>query len=75
MIGGVVLSLFPGISLFDRGFEHAGICVVRGRICCGAVTFANFTRRRGRFGESSAVRPVRIFQRFGGPRRRVKVGR
>ncbi|MFO1487972.1 MAG: DNA cytosine methyltransferase [Verrucomicrobiota bacterium] len=26
----VVLSLFPGIGLLDRGFEDAGFCVVRG---------------------------------------------
>lgn len=26
----LVLSLFPGIGLFDRGFEDAGFCVVRG---------------------------------------------
>lgn len=28
--GGLVLSLFPGIGLFDRAFEEAGFCVVRG---------------------------------------------
>lgn len=27
---GLVLSLFPGIGLLDRGFEDAGFCVVRG---------------------------------------------
>ena len=27
---GVVLSLFPGIGLFDRAFEERGFCVVRG---------------------------------------------
>ncbi len=26
----VILSLFPGIGLFDRGFEALGFCVVRG---------------------------------------------
>lgn len=26
----LVLSLFPGIGLLDRGFEDAGFCVVRG---------------------------------------------
>lgn len=26
----VVLSLFPGIGLMDRGFEEEGFCVVRG---------------------------------------------
>jgi DNA (cytosine-5)-methyltransferase 1 len=26
----LVLSLFPGVGLFDRGFEDAGFCVVRG---------------------------------------------
>jgi len=26
----LVLSLFPGAGLFDRGFEQAGFCVVRG---------------------------------------------
>jgi len=26
----LVLSLFPGIGLFDRGFEDVGFCVVRG---------------------------------------------
>ncbi len=28
--GGLVLSLFPGIGLLDRGFEAEGFCVVRG---------------------------------------------
>jgi len=27
---GVVLSLFPGVGLLDRGFEHHGFCVFRG---------------------------------------------
>lgn len=27
---GLVLSLFPGVGLFDRVFEDAGFCVVRG---------------------------------------------
>ena len=26
----LVLSLFPGAGLLDRGFEQAGFCVVRG---------------------------------------------
>lgn len=26
----LVLSLFPGIGLLDRGFEDLGFCVVRG---------------------------------------------
>ena len=26
----IVLSLFPGAGLLDRGFEAAGFCVVRG---------------------------------------------
>lgn len=26
----MVLSLFPGVGLFDRGFEDSGFCVVRG---------------------------------------------
>lgn len=29
-VGELVLSLFPGIGLLDRGFERAGFCVVRG---------------------------------------------
>lgn len=29
-MGKLVLSLFPGIGLLDRGFEEAGFCVVRG---------------------------------------------
>lgn len=28
--GPLILSLFPGIGLLDRGFEDAGFCVVRG---------------------------------------------
>lgn len=28
--GKLILSLFPGIGLFDRGFEAVGFCVVRG---------------------------------------------
>jgi DNA (cytosine-5)-methyltransferase 1 len=30
MSNGLILSLFPGIGLLDRGFEDAGFCVVRG---------------------------------------------
>lgn len=30
MTRGLVLSLFPGIGVLDRGFEEAGFCVVRG---------------------------------------------
>lgn len=29
-MGGLVLSLFPGIGLLDMAFEEAGFCVVRG---------------------------------------------
>jgi hypothetical protein len=37
---GLVLSLFPGIDLFGRGFEAAGFCVVRGPDLILAATFA-----------------------------------
>lgn len=30
MADGLVLSLFPGIGMLDRGFEEEGYCVVRG---------------------------------------------
>lgn len=29
-MSGLVLSIFPGIGMFDRGFEEEGFCVVRG---------------------------------------------
>jgi DNA (cytosine-5)-methyltransferase 1 len=45
----LVLSLFPGIGLLDRGFEEAGFCVVRGPDLIWGGDVCKFTVPRGRF--------------------------
>ena len=45
----LVLSLFPGIGLFDRGFEDAGFCVVRGPDTLWGGDIRNFHPPAGHF--------------------------
>jgi DNA (cytosine-5)-methyltransferase 1 len=45
----LVLSLFPGIGLFDRGFEASGFCVVRGPDTLWGGDVRKFHAQRGHF--------------------------
>ncbi|WP_334181181.1 DNA cytosine methyltransferase [Methylobacter sp.] len=45
----LILSLFPGIGLLDRGFEDAGFCVVRGPDLIFGGDIRRFTVPSGRF--------------------------
>lgn len=45
----LVLSLFPGIGLLDRGFEDAGFCVVRGPDLIFGGDIRKFTAMSGKF--------------------------
>ena len=45
----LVLSLFPGIDLFGRGFEECGFCVVRGPDLIYGSDIRGFTVPAGRF--------------------------
>lgn len=45
----LVLSLFPGIGLLDRGFEYAGFCVVRGPDLIWGGDIRKFSVPSGRF--------------------------
>lgn len=46
---GLVLSLFPGLGLLDRGFELEGFCVVRGPDLLWGGDVENFSPPAGRF--------------------------
>jgi len=45
----LVLSLFPGIGLLDRGFEDAGFCVVRGPDLIFGGDIRKFSAMAGKF--------------------------
>ena len=45
----LVLSLFPGVGLLDRGFEDAGFCVVRGPDTLWGGDIRNFHPPAGHF--------------------------
>jgi DNA (cytosine-5)-methyltransferase 1 len=45
-VSGLVLSLFPGIGLFDMAFEAEGFCVVRGPDLLWGGTCIDSTRLR-----------------------------
>lgn len=45
----LVLSLFPGIGLFDRAFEDEGFCVVRGPDLLWGNEIRRFFPPAGRF--------------------------
>lgn len=45
----LVLSLFPGIDLLGRGFEHQGFCVVRGPDLIFGGEIKDFIAIPGRF--------------------------
>lgn len=45
----VILSLFPGVGILDRGFEAEGVCVVRGPDLLWGGNIFDFTAPRGIF--------------------------
>lgn len=49
LLNELVLSLYPGIGLLDRGFEELGFCVVRGPDLIWGGDIANFHPPTGRF--------------------------
>jgi len=59
----LVLSLFPGIGLLDRGFEDSGFCVVRGPDLIFGGDIRNFTVPSGRFDGVIGGPPCQDFSR------------
>src|SRR6266699_927332 len=59
----LVLSLFPGIDLFGRGFEAEGFCVVRGPDLIFGGDVRAFHAPRGRFPGVIAGSPCQDFSR------------
>lgn len=59
----LVLSLFPGIGLLDRGFESAGFCVVRGPDLLWGGDIRTFTPPPGRFDGVIGGPPCQDFSR------------
>jgi len=69
----LILSLFPGAGLLDRGFEQAGFCVVRGPDTLLGQRIEDFVRGpdtplRGHFAGVIGGPPVRISAGRGGGR-------
>lgn len=67
----LVLSLFPGIGLLDRGFEDLGFCVVRGPDLIWGGDIRKFTVPAGRFDGIIAGPPCQDFSKA---RRSAKTG-
>ena len=67
----LVLSLFPGAGLLDRGFEQAGFCVVRGPDTVFGQTIETFHALAGRFAGVIGGPPCQDFSRA---RRRPPTG-
>lgn len=67
----LVLSLFPGIGLLDRGFEDLGFCVVRGPDLIWGGDIRKFTVPAGRFDGIIAGPPCQDFSKA---RRSSKTG-
>lgn len=67
----LVLSLFPGIGLLDRGFEDAGFCVVRGPDLIFGGDIGNFSVPAGRFDGVIGGPPCQDFSKA---RRTPKTG-
>lgn len=63
MTPNLVLSLFPGIDLFGRGFEQEGFCVVRGPDTLFGQTIEDFTPASHVFGGIIAGPPCQDFSR------------
>lgn len=67
----LVLSLFPGIGLLDRGFEASGFCVVRGPDKIWGGDICTFHPTPGRFDGVIGGSPC---QDFSGKRRTAPTG-
>lgn len=67
----LVLSLFPGVGLLDRGFEAAGFCVVRGPDTLLGQDIRTFHALRGHFNGVFGGPPCQDFSRA---RRRPPTG-
>lgn len=59
----LVLSLFPGAGLLDRGFEQAGFCVVRGPDTLLGQSIENFSVPAGHFAGVIGGPPCQDFSR------------
>ena len=59
----LVLSLFPGIGLLDRGFERAGFCVVRGPDLIWGGDIRNFEPPAAHFDGIIGGSPCQDFSR------------
>ena len=72
----LVLSLFPGIGLFDMAFEEEGFCVVRGPDVLWGGDIKNFHPPAGKFDGVIGGPPCQIFSRlrFVNPKAGQKVG-
>ncbi len=57
----LVLSLFPGVGLFDRGFEDSGFCVVRGPDILWGGNIRRFHPPAGRFSGIIGGSPCQNF--------------
>ena len=64
MSGNLVLSLFPGIGLLDRGFEDEGFCVVRGPDLLWGGDVKKFHPPPGRFDGVIGGPPCQCFSRL-----------
>ncbi len=67
----LVLSLFPGAGLLDRGFERSGFCVVRGPDTLLGQRIENFHAPAGHFSGVIGGPPCQDFSRA---RRRPPIG-
>lgn len=59
----LVLSLFPGIGVLDKGFEEAGFCVVRGPDLLWGGDVREFHPPAGRFEGVIGGPPCQVFSR------------
>lgn len=64
MISPLVLSLFPGIGLFDMAWEEAGCCVVRGPDVLWGGDIKTFHPPAGRFDGIIGGPPCQAFSRM-----------
>jgi DNA (cytosine-5)-methyltransferase 1 len=62
-MGGLVLSLFPGIGLLDMAFEEEGFCVVRGPDVLWGGDVRDFHPPRGRFDGAIGGPPCQFASR------------
>lgn len=64
MTSPLVLSLFPGIGLLDRGFEDHGFCIVRGPDTLWGGDVRRFNPPPGRFEGVIGGPPCQVFSRL-----------